>query len=140
MSMRCRAGIGGLTVLVLLVMSGCSSAEMLSVSRVDAAYAGKFESPAVSAEGAAVREAAVEAPVVEAVAAEVEAPNRLVVYNAVINVVVERVSDSLVGIRKALTQMGGYMHTMSNDSITMKVPGGRFHEAVDAIERCGCGG
>jgi hypothetical protein len=131
--------LGGIAVLMLAVMSGCSEqAMMMAPLQAEAKSVAYYESEYSHSETTVAKEVSVEAPEVEAVAAEVaEARGRLVVYNAVLNVVVERVSDSLVEIRRTVTQMGGYMHTMSNDSITMKVPAGRFHEAVDEIARLG---
>lgn len=62
---------------------------------------------------------------------------RLVVYNAVMNVVVERISDSLNKIKAAAVEMGGYMQEMSSGSITLKIPAGRFNEALAAVEKLG---
>ena len=62
---------------------------------------------------------------------------RQVVYNAVINVVVERISDSLNQIKTALTNMGGYMQEMSGNSITLKVPAGKLQDAIAEVEKLG---
>lgn len=62
---------------------------------------------------------------------------RLVVYNAVMNVVVERISDSISKIKAAVEEMGGYMQEMSGGSITLKIPAGRFNEAITEVEKLG---
>ncbi|MHC4477767.1 MAG: hypothetical protein ACYTEL_19150, partial [Planctomycetota bacterium] len=46
---------------------------------------------------------------------------RLVVYNAVMNVVVDRIADSIDQIKAAVEGMGGYMKDMSSSSLTLKV-------------------
>jgi hypothetical protein len=63
--------------------------------------------------------------------------DRLVVYNAVMNVVVDRISDSLRQIQSAVARMGGYMQKMSSNSITLKVPADRFEEAIGEVEKVG---
>ena len=62
---------------------------------------------------------------------------RLVVYNAVMNVVVERISDSLSKIKDVAVEMGGYMQEMSGSSITLKIPASRFNEAIAEVEKLG---
>lgn len=62
---------------------------------------------------------------------------RHVVYNAVINVVVERISDSLNQIKTAVTNMGGYMQEMSSNSITLKVPADKLQDAIAEVEKLG---
>jgi hypothetical protein len=62
---------------------------------------------------------------------------RIVIYNAVINVVVERISDSMDKIKAAVTSMGGYMQEMSGNSITLKVPAARFQDAIAEVESLG---
>lgn len=62
---------------------------------------------------------------------------RLVVYNAVMNVVVERISDSLDSIKATVINMGGYMQEMSSKSITLKVPAEKFQDIVAEVEKLG---
>ncbi|MBN1972504.1 MAG: DUF4349 domain-containing protein [Sedimentisphaerales bacterium] len=62
---------------------------------------------------------------------------RLVVYNGVINIVVERISDSISMIEKAVVNMGGYMQEMTSNSITLKVPAGKFQDAIAEAEKLG---
>lgn len=62
---------------------------------------------------------------------------RLVVYNAVINVVVERISDSINSIEKTVVEMGGYMQEMTSNSITLKVPADKFQRAIAEVEKLG---
>lgn len=62
---------------------------------------------------------------------------RLVVYNAVVNVVVQNISQSIGQLRSAVTAMGGYMQQMTSSSITLKVPANRFTEALAEVEKLG---
>jgi hypothetical protein len=62
---------------------------------------------------------------------------RHVVYNAVINIVVERISGSLNQIKTTVTNMGGYMQEMSSNSITLKVPAGKLQDAIAEVEKLG---
>jgi hypothetical protein len=63
--------------------------------------------------------------------------DRLVVYNGVMNVVVDRISDSLRQIQNAAGRMGGYMQKMSSNSITLKIPADRFEDAIAEVEKLG---
>jgi hypothetical protein len=62
---------------------------------------------------------------------------RIVIYNAVINVVVERISDSMNKIKIVVSSMGGYMQEMSSNSITLKIPAARFQDAIAEVENLG---
>jgi len=62
---------------------------------------------------------------------------RLFVYNAVMNVVVERISDALNSIKATVINMGGYMQEMSSKSITLKVPAGKFQDVIAEVEKLG---
>ncbi len=62
---------------------------------------------------------------------------RLVVYTAVINVVVERIYDSISIIEKKIEEMGGYMQEITSDSITLKVPADKFQDAIAEAEKLG---
>jgi hypothetical protein len=62
---------------------------------------------------------------------------RLVVYNAVVNVVVQNISQSIGQLRSTVSAMGGYMQQMTSSSITLKVPANRFTEALAKVEKLG---
>ncbi|MDH4238046.1 MAG: DUF4349 domain-containing protein [Phycisphaerae bacterium] len=62
---------------------------------------------------------------------------RLVVYNAIVNVVVQNISQSIGQLRSSLSAMGGYMQQMTSSSITLKVPANRFTEALAEVEKLG---
>jgi len=62
---------------------------------------------------------------------------RLVVYNGVLYVVVERISDSLSQIKSAVENMGGYMQEMTTNSITLKMPADKFAAAIEAVGKLG---
>ena len=63
--------------------------------------------------------------------------DRLVVYNGVINVVVQRISDSLKRIKSAVEEMGGYMQEMTTKSVTLKIPADKFEAAIALAEALG---
>ena len=62
---------------------------------------------------------------------------RLVIYNGSIHLVVERVDDALAQIKQAVEALGGWMQDLNSRSITVKVPAGKFHQAIDAVEKLG---
>jgi hypothetical protein len=62
---------------------------------------------------------------------------RLVVYNAVVNVVVQNISQSIGEFRSTVSAMGGYMQQMTSSSITLKVPAKRFTDALAEVEKLG---
>jgi hypothetical protein len=62
---------------------------------------------------------------------------RLVVYNAVVNVVVQNISQSIGQLRSTVSAMGGYMQQMTSSSITLKVPAKRFTDALAEVEKLG---
>lgn len=64
-------------------------------------------------------------------------PHRLVVYNAIMNVVVERISESINQIKTIVTNMGGYMQELSSNSITLKIPADKFLDAITEVEKLG---
>jgi len=64
-------------------------------------------------------------------------PERLVVYNAVANVVVQNISQSIAQLKSSVAAMGGYMQQMTSNSITLKVPVKRFMDALTEVEKLG---
>jgi hypothetical protein len=62
---------------------------------------------------------------------------RLVVYNAVVNVVVQNISQSIGQLKSAVATMGGYMQQMTSNTITLKVPAKKFTEALAEAEKLG---
>ena len=79
----------------------------------------------------------VQSQIAENFAIDSSSQKRLVVYTAVINVVVERIYDSIVIIQHAIEEMGGYMQEMTSDSITLKVPADKFQDAISEAEKLG---
>ena len=98
-------------------------------------YAGKF--PKLYSQMAVSEREAEKLP--EAGSPEVDPARseRLVVYNAVVNVVVQNISQSIGQLRSAVAKMGGYMQSMTSSSITLKVPAKRFTEALAEVEKLG---
>jgi len=141
-----RSGLLSAAILCGLLLHGCGGYEVAALREGDyggGAYGGygglaakayaapsKGAAPAAEAEPQGLPEA--EAPDIDPARTE-----RLVVYNGVINVVVQRISDSLDRIRSAIAKMGGYMQQMTSDSITLKVPANKFQEAIAEVEKLG---
>ena len=80
-------------------------------------------------------------PAAAAAAATRPAPDagepRVVVYSAAFRVVVANVPGALRSIREQAEQLGGYLQEVSGSSITVRVPVGRFNDAVAFVERVG---
>ena len=62
---------------------------------------------------------------------------RLVVYSAAIQMVVARIAETLDGIAAVAGGLGGYVQSLEANVITVKVPAGRFDEAVNAVAKLG---
>lgn len=113
-----------LVVACVLAFGGCMMPAMGLVAAEKMAMPGSGAEP--------VQAAAVEHPKLDP-----ERSQRLVVYNALVRLVVERLTDTLQQVKAMAEGMGGYMQEMSGASITVKVPAGKFHEAVAAVEKLG---
>ena len=62
---------------------------------------------------------------------------RLVIYNASMHVVVDRISDSLEQIKKTVNAMGGYMKEQTGTSVTLKVPVAFLDKAIAEVKKLG---
>ena len=62
---------------------------------------------------------------------------RLIVYNAIVEVRVDRIAYALEQVKTLAGSMGGYVREMGTHSVTIRVPAGKFHETVAAIEKLG---
>ncbi len=82
--------------------------------------------------GGGKRGAPVKAPRLDA-----DRSKRLVVYNASLYMVVEKIADSLERIRGQAAAAGGYLQEMDASSITVKVPAGKFLDTVAKVEKLG---
>lgn len=87
--------------------------------------------------GAPGRDGPIQATPVEHPKLDPARSQRLVVYNAVLRLVVERVADSLQQVKTMAEGLGGYMQEMTGTSIMVKVPAAKFAEAVAAVEKLG---
>jgi hypothetical protein len=77
-------------------------------------------------------------------AANVESPkidpassSRLVVYNAVLDLVVARISDAIEQVRTTASNLDGYMQEMKSQSIIIRIPADKFQQALADIEKLG---
>ncbi len=62
---------------------------------------------------------------------------RIVIYNAGLNLVVPDIAQVLAAVQKQTKSFGGYMQEISGNSITVRVPISRFDEALSAFEKLG---
>lgn len=62
---------------------------------------------------------------------------RQVIYSAAFKVVVADVAGTLAAIRAHAEQLGGYLAEVNGAAITVRVPVGRFADAVAFVERAG---
>ena len=76
-------------------------------------------------------------PEAEAPQADPARAERLVTYDAVLNVVVDSVEESMQRLKATFEAMGAYMQEMTSNSITFRVPADRFRDALDEVERLG---
>ncbi|MBN1123819.1 MAG: DUF4349 domain-containing protein [Sedimentisphaerales bacterium] len=74
---------------------------------------------------------------VEAPAENPFALQRLVIYNGVIHVVVDRIADSIEQVKTDVEAVGGYMQAMTGTSITVKIPAAKFEALITRIESLG---
>jgi len=123
----------------ILVVAGCSGyapMESSTASVRHAAWSARTVAAFGGARDLAETEAqtlsAAEAPAVDAARLE-----RLVVYNAVLNLVVPNVEESLLRVREIIGELDGHLQQMTSRSITFKVPAARFHDGIDAVEKLG---
>lgn len=62
---------------------------------------------------------------------------RLVIYNANMRIVVPDIAATLMTIQKQTRGLGGYMQEISGGTIAVRVPVGKFEEAVAGFEKLG---
>lgn len=74
---------------------------------------------------------------VEQTASVPASPDRLIVYNATLRVVVQDVAGSLEALKAMASRWKGYMQGMTQDSIVLRIPSDRFQEAIGAVEKLG---
>jgi len=122
--MRRRTGLPLACSLAACCLSGCAAMPVGLMAETE-------RGPAAAAPGA-IHAAAVEQPKLDP-----ERRQRLVIYNGIIYLVVERITDTIDQIKKFTEEMGGYMQSMSASSITLKVPADKFPDAIAMVEKLG---
>jgi hypothetical protein len=70
-------------------------------------------------------------------AADPDRAGGMIIYNATMNVVVERIAECLEKVRATAVSMGGYLQEMGPDAIVVKVPAQKFQAALDAVGKLG---
>ena len=65
------------------------------------------------------------------------ATDRLMTYDATLRVVVQDVSGSLAALQKMAASLKGYMQSMSESSIILRIPGVQLNEAIRQVEKVG---
>jgi hypothetical protein len=107
---------------LLLAPSGCASA----YPPVPAAQLAKVEEP---------RKARPESPVRASDPAAPRPP--ILVYTAQLTMAIFEVEPALEAAATLAREMGGFMSRQTNDSIVIRVPVARFHEAIGRLEKLG---
>lgn len=64
-------------------------------------------------------------------------PARIVIYSAGIRVVVQDVRQTIEAVQSQAKSLGGYLQEMDGDSVTVRVPAGRFDSLLAQIDRLG---
>lgn len=148
-----------LLLVTLATGAGCafSRGEMDTESAIDPAETGRVRYEARSAIAAAARAVEGEVPADAAADAPLKLPvqvpadvadaaarpaadagePRQVVYSAAFKVVVADVPGTLAAIREHAHRLGGYLAEVAGNTITVRVPAGRFQDAVAFVERAG---
>lgn len=62
---------------------------------------------------------------------------RMIVYNAALELSVDRITHSLEQVKALAQQAGGYVHQMTTNSAVIRVPATKFHEVVGSILQLG---
>jgi hypothetical protein len=75
--------------------------------------------------------------VIEPPKANVAATKRIMIYTASVRLVVLDRAEAQTAIRNKAKQLGGFLQSLDDNSITIKVPAPRFDEAVDALSDIG---
>lgn len=63
--------------------------------------------------------------------------DRQVIYQASIGMVVENIAETLEKIKELSTQVGGYMHSMNENSIVVKIPAALFSQVTEKVLKLG---
>ena len=144
---ECQWIVTGILLAVVAGLLGCDSSERLGFPGEEGGFTGtpalyeRLDSGAVeyqqadmarSAKSNLAAVAPVEAPKTNPVA-----QHRLVVYNGVIHVVVDRIADSIEHVKGLAEAAGGYMQSVTNKSITVKIPAAEYEALVVEVEKLG---
>lgn len=127
-----------------LCTAGCAAARMeahdvpLTQTPPPAAAALAPAQPVPSAPMEAEKSAQV-APVSPAAPLPTAAPatDRQIIYTATLQIVVPDISTALSSVQQTTRTLGGYLDRLSEDSITVRVPVGRFQDLISAAEKLG---
>ncbi len=128
-----------LLTIMIVVMAGCSMSRMMAPSLnlhgarmpVESQFAiGLHPVLDVSDEMAV-------SPVSVADSAQIAEQQRQVIYSAQLGMVVEQLAPGLQAVRKIAEGSGGYLQSMDDNSISVRVPAGKFNAVLKQIEDLG---
>ena len=127
-------GLMGLLSLLLLGAGGCVTAgpryaaayDDLSVSYLESAGSDAM----VSEDGTQLAETG-------NVEQTTNATDRLIIYDATLRAVVPDVDSALIAIKTMATNMGGYMQSLSDNAIVLRVPCTHLNAAIRQVEDMG---
>jgi hypothetical protein len=129
--------------LAVLLMGavGCAEAARYNSVKMDqfAAERSSAGSPAAAPAPTKADASAPAATAVDATAADLMATvqSRKIIYTATFSVQVKRVDEALDATRRMAERAGGYVQSLKGAEIMVRVPSGRFNEAVGTLSEIG---
>lgn len=127
---------GAVTALVLLALAAGSGCKSYAYSK-SASVADAVDSSGLVA-GAPAEAAGVDRPAETAgVEQTTNATDRLMTYDATLSLVVRDVATALEALRAQAATLKGYMQSMTQDSIVLRIPAARLQEAIHQAEALG---
>ena len=137
MSKSCKVVLGLVAVVCAAGLCGCGA-----VARVTGIATGHFRmasaarTPAAPAEGSVGGDAAASEKV-SAPKFEPDGTQRVMVYNALMHLVVENVEETIQRVKSIAFSLGGYLQERDARRVIVKVPVGKFEEAMSQVGRLG---
>ncbi len=130
-------------LIFLLLLTGCEysapkelAAAYRDLPSYDSSNAAASPARQMPADRALAKEMA--APVLAADVDESRpAAERILIYNANLSVAVADVESSIAAVRRMAEQSGGYLQTLQNVSITIRVPAKQFQPILEQINKLG---
>lgn len=129
-------------LMFLLLLTGCASPKNeLAMAYHDLPSYDRSNAPASPARQMPADQALVKEMAAPELAAEVDesrpAADRILIYTAHLSMAVADVESSIAAVRRMAEQAGGYLQTLQNVSITIRVPAKQFQPILEQITQLG---